>query len=105
MASGLPVIVTDAGGARESVCDGETGLVARAGDAESLAEMVLRLARAPEEMRAMGRRARAAALEAGWDRAFEALDADYEALTTEPEEEPVPAGANARNGGPPWRGR
>ncbi len=100
MASGLPVIVTDAGGARESVREGETGLVARAGDARDLAEKVLRLARAPREMREMGRRARAAALAAGWDRAFETLDADYEALAGGSEREPVPVGAAAPAEGP-----
>jgi glycosyltransferase involved in cell wall biosynthesis len=99
MASGLPVIVTDAGGARESVREGETGLVARAGDGGDLAERVLRLARAPQERRAMGRRARAAALASGWGRAFEALHADYEALSGAAEAEPVPVGAGARNGG------
>lgn len=81
MASGLPIVVTDAGGARESVRDGKTGLVARARDAADFAEKALALARAPEGRRAMGRAARAAALDAGWDRAFSALYADYEALS------------------------
>jgi len=85
MASGLPVVVTDGGGAKESVRDGETGFVARAGDAADFASKVARLASAPGTRRAMGRRARDAALGASWANAFEELYAEYEALSTWPD--------------------
>lgn len=43
-ASGVPVIAFDMPGAREAVADGETGLLVPAGDANALADAVLRLA-------------------------------------------------------------
>jgi glycosyltransferase involved in cell wall biosynthesis len=57
-ASGLPVIVTDQGGPMENMVDGKTGLVVRAGDSQSLAKAMDRLARNPERVRTMGRAAR-----------------------------------------------
>jgi glycosyltransferase involved in cell wall biosynthesis len=85
MASGMPVIVTDGGGARESVRDGATGFVARAGDAADFAAAIARLARSDAARRAMGRAAREAALASNWAGAFEALYSEYEALTTWPD--------------------
>jgi glycosyltransferase involved in cell wall biosynthesis len=82
MASGVPAIVTDGGGARESVQDGETGLVARAGSIDDFAAKILALAQDRARRRRMGARARAAALEVSWDKAFEKLYGDYAELTT-----------------------
>jgi len=47
MAAGLPVISTRAGGTPEVVADGETGLLAAPGDAQSLSDAMMRLARDP----------------------------------------------------------
>jgi len=43
MAAGLPVIATDTGGNPEVVVDGESGLLFPVGDAQKLAELVMRL--------------------------------------------------------------
>ncbi|MFN8121143.1 MAG: glycosyltransferase [Thermoleophilia bacterium] len=78
-ASGLPVIVSDRGGARESVEDGVTGLVVPAGDAAAFAEAIATLADRPGRRRAMGEAGReAAGRRPGWDEVFEGLLASYE---------------------------
>lgn len=56
LASGTPAVVTDAGGLPEVIDDGETGLVAEAGGARSLADAIVRL------LRDAGLRARMASL-------------------------------------------
>ena len=54
-AMGLPVIASDLGGARETVEDGVTGFLSRAGDAKALADCMSRLlALSPAEKAAMG---------------------------------------------------
>jgi len=58
-ASGLPVIVSDAGGPRELMIDGETGLVFHAGDREYLAATIRRMIMNPALRAEMGRNARA----------------------------------------------
>jgi glycosyltransferase involved in cell wall biosynthesis len=58
MAQGRAVVVSDVGGHRELVRDGETGRMFRAGDASSLAETVLGVLSAPEAAAAMRRKAR-----------------------------------------------
>lgn len=58
MSSGLPVIVSDAGGNPEAVVHGETGIVFPNGDHAALADAVIDLARDPERARAMGRAGR-----------------------------------------------
>jgi glycosyltransferase involved in cell wall biosynthesis len=54
MAAGLPVVSTDVGGVREVVADGETGLLAPAGDDAALTAHVLRLAGDADLRRRMG---------------------------------------------------
>jgi glycosyltransferase involved in cell wall biosynthesis len=56
MGCGLPVVSTRAGGIPEIVVDGETGLLARPGDPDSLAQAILDLAGDPERRAAMGQR-------------------------------------------------
>jgi glycosyltransferase involved in cell wall biosynthesis len=56
MGCGLPVISTRSGGIPEVVVDGETGLLARAGDPETLADAILDLAGDPARRKEMGRR-------------------------------------------------
>lgn len=58
MAAARPPVVTDVGGAREAVSEGETGHVVAPGDEAALAERVAGLLRDPEGARLMGERAR-----------------------------------------------
>lgn len=46
-AFGIPVVTTDVGGIRDLVIDGYTGLLVNAGDADAMAEAVVRLVREP----------------------------------------------------------
>ncbi|MDY6792771.1 MAG: glycosyltransferase [Thermodesulfobacteriota bacterium] len=57
-ASGLPVIVTDKGGPFENMLPGETGLVVKAGDANSLFSAMKTLVKDPIRLRQMGQAAR-----------------------------------------------
>lgn len=57
-AMGLPVVATDVGGVSGLVEHGQSGLLARAGDVETLAEHVLRLGRDPQAALDMGLRGR-----------------------------------------------
>ncbi len=56
MAARLPVVSTDVGGVAEMVVDGQTGLLAPAGDDEALAQAMLRLADKAELRHQMGSR-------------------------------------------------
>lgn len=55
MAAGRPVVVTDVGGAREAVVEGETGYLVQSGDDKSMAERIISLLKEPIKARAMGR--------------------------------------------------
>jgi glycosyltransferase involved in cell wall biosynthesis len=61
MACGTPVVAFDAGGVPDYVRPGETGLLARAGDAADLARRIDQLLERPHEIRRLGVAARAAA--------------------------------------------
>jgi glycosyltransferase involved in cell wall biosynthesis len=54
MAFGLPVVATRTGGLPEVVDDGVTGILVPAGDAEALADALIRLLRDPDLRRRMG---------------------------------------------------
>ena len=56
MAAARPVVVTDVGGAREAVIEGETGYIVPAGDDQQMAERMIELLRDPKRARAMGER-------------------------------------------------
>ena len=58
MAAARPVVVTDVGGAREAVTEGETGYIVAAGDDEKMAQRMIELLRDPQRARAMGQRGR-----------------------------------------------
>jgi len=58
MAAARPVVVTDVGGAREAVDEGQTGYIVPAGDDEQMAERMIELLRDPQRARAMGERGR-----------------------------------------------
>ena len=59
MRGGLPVVVSNVGGASEAVTDGVTGFVVPPGDREALAERLRDLVRDPELRAAMGAAGRA----------------------------------------------
>lgn len=54
MVAGLPVVSTDAGGAREQVIDGETGFIVGVDDAEAMAGALARLTQDEEMRRRLG---------------------------------------------------
>ena len=58
MAAARPVVVTDVGGAREAVVDGETGYLVPPGDDEKMAARIVDLLGNPERAQAMGERGR-----------------------------------------------
>jgi glycosyltransferase involved in cell wall biosynthesis len=58
MAAGRPVVVTDVGGAREAVKEGETGYLVSSGDDAAMAARIISLLTEPERARAMGERGR-----------------------------------------------
>jgi spore coat protein SA len=77
-ASGVPVVVSDAGGLPETVVDGRSGLVVPRSDPEALASAILRLLGDPARIGEMGRRAREWAMERfSWDRIASQLEAIY----------------------------
>jgi glycosyltransferase involved in cell wall biosynthesis len=59
MATGLPVVVTEVGGNKEAVIDGQNGLLVPPGDPAALAGAILGLLKNPEMARQMGRCGRA----------------------------------------------
>lgn len=61
MASGLAIVATDAGGARDQIVPRETGLLVPRGDARALGLAIGELARDPSRRAAMGRAAHARA--------------------------------------------
>ena len=58
MAAGRPVVVTDVGGAREVVAEGETGYLVSSGDDATMATRLIALLRDPEKARSMGDKGR-----------------------------------------------
>lgn len=54
MAASRPVVVTDVGGAREAIVDGEQGYIVPAGDDAQMAARIVSLLKDPEGARAMG---------------------------------------------------
>lgn len=58
MAAARPVVVTDVGGAREAVSDGETGYIVPAGNDGEMADRIIQLLRDPKRAEAMGKRGR-----------------------------------------------
>jgi glycosyltransferase involved in cell wall biosynthesis len=76
-ASGLPVVVGDAGGPRENMIPGITGLVCDGEDPQRWGNAIATLLRNTEQRRAMGVAARQYALGRHWDRALEPLFETY----------------------------
>ena len=81
MAEGRVVVVSDVGGHRELVRDGETGCMFRPGDASSLAETVIALLLAPDRAAALRHRAlRFVETERTWTRSVGRYAAVYNSL-------------------------
>ncbi len=57
-ACGLPVVATDISGTRDTVVDGETGIVVPPQDPEAMAQAIVRLLKDPDTARRMGEAAR-----------------------------------------------
>jgi glycosyltransferase involved in cell wall biosynthesis len=70
-ASGLPVIVSDAGGPKELVTENENGLITKSHDAEDLARAIRQLVVDPTSRQAMGCRARESVADRTWPAAFQ----------------------------------
>lgn len=79
MASGLPVIAANHGGAQENVQDGITGRLVEAGDADGFTQAIFELARDPQLREKMARNARAFGLARDWKRELDLLVEQYEA--------------------------
>ena len=90
-----PVIAASIGGLEDLVRDGETGLLVRPGDADSLAAAMLELAADPARAAAMGREARRRAIERFPElRCTERTEEVYRywlSLRREPAPQPLPA--------------
>jgi glycosyltransferase involved in cell wall biosynthesis len=89
-ASGLPVIVSDAGGPSESMIDGSTGIVCRQADPDAWADVIMRILR-PDTHAAASRAARAFALGCQWPHALEPLYRAYREPFIAPALAPTPA--------------
>jgi glycosyltransferase involved in cell wall biosynthesis len=82
-ASGVPVVVSNAGGLSETVLPGESGLVFENGDVDGLASSVLDLLGDPRRLRAMGAGAREWAMERfSWDHIASQLETIYAQVCT-----------------------
>jgi glycosyltransferase involved in cell wall biosynthesis len=69
-ASGVPVIVSDAGGPKELVDDGGNGLVTRSHDLEDFTRAIRELIVDPKLRKEMGARARESVINRTWPKAF-----------------------------------
>jgi glycosyltransferase involved in cell wall biosynthesis len=86
MASGTPVVATSAGGIRDVVRDGDTGVLVPERDARALADALHALLASDARRAAIGSRARRAVQEHfGWNRVAERFEAAYDrAASTHP---------------------
>ena len=91
MVSGMPVIATNAGGIPSIVADGETGLLAKARNAQQFADKIIYLLQNPAERRRLGENARAAARSRHWPQtvAEETMKAYREILSLEERHAPA----------------
>jgi glycosyltransferase involved in cell wall biosynthesis len=73
LASGLPAVVADKGGVRESVIPGRTGIRVPPGNPAAFAEACVKLLNDDEERQRLSRGARAEALSRSWEAILDAL--------------------------------
>jgi UDP-glucose:(heptosyl)LPS alpha-1,3-glucosyltransferase len=84
MASGTPALVSSKAGAVEVIHEGQDGFALKdPGDAQAIADCVLRLAADEERRRAIGAAARATAERYSWDRHFEKMLELYEQVAAQ----------------------
>lgn len=83
MASGLPVVAVAAGGVRDVVRAGETGLLADPDDAADFTRLIAELLADPDRRRELARAGRDAALAASWSVVLDRLVASYESVLAE----------------------
>jgi phosphatidylinositol alpha 1,6-mannosyltransferase len=94
LASGVPVIAPDRGGARDLVIPGRTGLLVRAGDQGAIADAVTELARDQSTLEAYGLAARASVQGRSWPVVVEEVLGHYRGVLgcePAPALTPVPA--------------
>src|SRR6185503_5029245 len=85
MATGLPVVATNVGGADELVVDGQTGILTPAGDDRSMADALVALARDEARRTALGQRgAERARTHFGIERMFREYEEMYLTLGARP---------------------
>lgn len=80
MACGTPVLCANAGGVRDIVRHGETGLLCDAGDADSFAEGLALLRREDTLLVGMGRNALEYSIGQSWESVFEGLLDEYKLI-------------------------
>lgn len=88
MASGLPVVTTDIYGNRELVSDGDNGVLVPPGDAESLCQALVRLAKDLDLRQRMGRRSRERARAFGWEQTARAYLELSQSVLEQPAKKP-----------------
>ncbi|MGO9311742.1 MAG: glycosyltransferase [Syntrophobacteraceae bacterium] len=88
-ASGLPVIVTDSGGPQENVIPNKTGLIVKAGDAESLLHAIETLLSDAALRKKMGVAARRYMENRSYEKAFEQTWGMYQGDSAPTESEPI----------------
>lgn len=101
MASGLPVVGVAAGGVRDVVRPGVTGLLADPDDPAAFARALGRLVAEPALRRQLGRAGREAALQASWSVVLDRLLASYAAVV---EDAKGPGAARCADADYPRRG-
>lgn len=84
LASGLPAVVADKGGVRETVIPGRTGIRVPPGDAGALADACVRLLEDDAERGRLARGARAEALSRSWGAILDEVLEAYEAALAGP---------------------
>ncbi|GHC67818.1 glycosyltransferase [Streptomyces cinnamoneus] len=91
MACGVPVVATDVGGHRDTVADGETGVLVPPGLPGPLAEAVRALLDSPGRLESYGRAGRMRVVtHFTWDRVADGVERVYDQVT---DRCPVPSGA------------
>jgi glycosyltransferase involved in cell wall biosynthesis len=76
-ASGLPVVAAAAGGARDLVSDGETGLLVPADDVGAFAAALVEMLQSPASRAVYAAAARSSAVDRSWEAAIAQLSASY----------------------------
>lgn len=78
LASGLPAVVADKGGVKETVIPGRTGIRATPGDPRAFADACVRILLDDEERRRLSEGARKEAVSRSWEAILDELLAEYE---------------------------